>query len=95
MTTILLVAFFALFGILRPLSRRALGVATTPALPAAGPTAKLPTVREMEGRMDAPAGAPGSQARLPVLTQRVVKLASDEPEQLARIVRGWIAEGER
>jgi flagellar biosynthesis/type III secretory pathway M-ring protein FliF/YscJ len=30
-----------------------------------------------------------------VLTKRVAKLASDEPEQLARIVRGWIAEGDR
>jgi flagellar biosynthesis/type III secretory pathway M-ring protein FliF/YscJ len=33
--------------------------------------------------------------RLPVLTQRVAKLANDEPEQLARIVRGWIAEERR
>jgi flagellar biosynthesis/type III secretory pathway M-ring protein FliF/YscJ len=30
-----------------------------------------------------------------VLTKRVAKLASDEPEQLARIVRGWIAEEDR
>ena len=30
-----------------------------------------------------------------VLTQRVAKLANDEPEQLARIVRGWIAEERR
>ena len=29
-----------------------------------------------------------------MLTQRVAKLANDEPEQVARIVRGWMAEEE-
>jgi flagellar M-ring protein FliF len=93
LTAILGVALFALFGILRPLSRRALGMSTQAALPAAGASARLPTVSEMEGKIEA--GQAGPAARLPALTQRVAKLASDEPEQLARIVRGWIAEGER
>lgn len=96
---IFLVAIFALFGVLRPLARRATGLATAPALPAAAATAaRLPTVQEMEGQIEAELDAMAANSegrRLPVLTQRVAKLANDEPEQLARIVRGWIAEERR
>jgi len=94
---VLLIASFALFGVLRPLMRRATSLAAVPALPSGkGAAARLPTVQEMEGQIDAEldAAASGQNRRLPVLTQRVVKLANDEPEQLARIVRGWIAEGD-
>lgn len=95
---ILLVALFALFGVLRPLARRAGALVTVPELPPAmAGTARLPTVREMEGQIEAEldAMAAGSDRRLPVLTQRVAKLATDEPEQVARIVRGWMAEEEK
>ena len=93
---ILLVALFALFGILRPLAKRATSVAAAPALPApAVAAARLPTISEMEGQFDDEGMNAGSQRRLPVLTKRVAKLASEEPEQLARIVRGWMAEDQR
>lgn len=96
---IFLVAIFALFGVLRPLARRATGLASAPALPApASSAARLPTVQEMEGQIEAELDAMAANSegrRLPVLTQRVAKLANDEPEQLARIVRGWIAEEHR
>jgi flagellar biosynthesis/type III secretory pathway M-ring protein FliF/YscJ len=51
----------------------------------------------MEGQIEAEldAALPGQARRLPVLTKRVAKLANEEPEQLARIVRGWIAEEQR
>jgi flagellar M-ring protein FliF len=92
---VVLIASFALFGILRPLARRATAIAATPALPAPSATAaRLPTVSEMEGQFDAETGG-GGQKRLPGLSKRVAKLASEEPEQLARIVRGWMAEDER
>jgi flagellar M-ring protein FliF len=95
---ILIIALVALFGVLRPLARRATGMSGPPALPAgAGTAARLPTVQEMEGQIDAEIDAmsTGEGRRLPVLTQRVAKLANEEPEQLARIVRGWIAEENR
>jgi flagellar M-ring protein FliF len=95
---ILLVAAFAFFGVLRPLVSRVGGLANAPALPAAaGVGARLPTVSEMEGQIDAELDAMASPEgrRLPMLTQRVAKLANDEPEQVARIVRGWIAEDGR
>ncbi len=91
---VLALALVALFGVLRPLAQRAGALATTPALPAPAATAaRLPTVQEMEGHLDG-IGA-GPDRRLPALTQRVAKLANDEPEQLARIVRGWISEGQK
>lgn len=101
---IVLLGSFALFGVLRPLMRRATGgVVVSAALPAAaaagGPAgARLPTVQEMEGQIEAEldAAAAANQARrLPVLTQRVVKLANEEPEQVARIMRGWMSEEEK
>jgi flagellar M-ring protein FliF len=88
-------AMFALFGVLRPFARRVTSLPAPPALPAPPGSARLPTVREMEGQIEAELDAAGHAGRLPVLTKRVAKLASEEPEQLARIVRGWIAEGER
>ena len=91
-------AMAALFGILRPLARNATRTLTPAALPASGAaSARLPTVKEMEGQIEAELDAahPGQARRLPVLTKRVAKLASDEPEQLARIVRGWIAQDDR
>jgi flagellar M-ring protein FliF len=95
---ILLVAAFAFFGVLRPLVSRVGGLANAPALPAAAAAgARLPTVSEMEGQIDAELDAMTSPEgrRLPVLTQRVARLANDEPEQVARIVRGWISEDGR
>jgi flagellar M-ring protein FliF len=92
------IALFALFGVLRPIARHATKLNQAPELPAAAgaAAARLPTVQEMEGQIEAEldAAGPGSPRRLPVLTRRVAKLANDEPEQLARIVRGWIAEDE-
>jgi flagellar M-ring protein FliF len=98
---VLLVAFFALFGVLRPIARQAASLPSAPALMAAtasspASTAKLPTVQEQEGAIEAELDlATGQRRKLPVLTKRVAKLASQEPEQLARIVRGWMAEGDR
>ena len=92
---VIVVALIALFGIIRPLAKRATTMAATPALPAAAvAAARLPTISEMEGQMDDDRGL-GGQRRMPVLTKRVAKLASEEPEQLARIVRGWMAEDQR
>ncbi len=95
---ILLVASFAFFGVLRPLVRRVGTISSAPALPAAvSPGGRLPTVSEMEGQIEAELDAMTTSEgrRMPVLTQRAAKLANDEPEQVARIVRGWISEDAR
>ncbi len=94
--TIFGLALFTLFGVLRPLARRAGSLAQAQALPAPAGAARLPTVSEMEHQMEPGADrSSAAGAPLPVLTKRVAKLANDEPEQLARIVRGWMAEEER
>ena len=90
---VLLIGLFALFGIIRPLAKRATAIAAVPALPVpAAAASRLPTISEMEGQMNDDVRG---DKRLPVLTKRVAKLASEEPEQLARIVRGWMAEDQR
>jgi flagellar M-ring protein FliF len=98
LVTVLLIAALAFFGVLRPLISRVGGLANPPALPApVAAGARLPTVSEMEGQIDAELDAMATREdrRLPLLTQRVAKLANDEPEQVARIVRGWISEDGR
>jgi flagellar M-ring protein FliF len=103
---IFLIAMFAIFGVLKPLVSRAgtLAAAVTavapplPALPAAPTTGRLPTVHEMQGQIEAELDAMtsnGESRRLPVLQQRIAKLATEEPDQVARIVRGWMAEPEK
>ena len=48
---------------------------------------------EIEAQLDA---APNDgDRRQPVLTRRMVNLANSEPESAAKLVRGWLAEGER
>lgn len=55
------------------------------------------TIEEIEGDIEAQLDAAPNDGdrRQPVLTRRVVNLANQEPESAAKLVRGWLAEGER
>jgi flagellar M-ring protein FliF len=89
-------ASLAIFGFLRPMARRAMALPKPPAaLPAAATAAggRAPTVAELEGRY-AGSESDGDEKR-PLLARRVAKLASEEPEYVARIMRTWLAEEER
>ncbi len=94
-TAVLLLALAAIFGVFRPMSKRAMVLQRE--LTAAG-NDRVRTIHEMEA---SPAGGalpaiPMDAAhRLPGLSRQVARLATDEPEQLARIVRGWLAEEDR
>lgn len=105
---VLLLGLIVVFGVLRPMVNRTLpaGPAAVPAL--AGVSAavaglpKMPrTVAEMEGEIEAEllieegGTATAATRRLPVLTKRVAKIAKDEPENAARLVRTWLAEDDR
>jgi flagellar M-ring protein FliF len=92
---VLVLALGTIFGVLRPMSKRVF----------APPSRELPqtvsdrvrTISEMESDPTSipPAQIPQDAAhRLPGLSRQVARLATDEPEQLARIVRGWLAEEE-
>ena len=49
----------------------------------------------MEARLEAAAAEGAEGRRLPVLTKRVTAISDSEPENVAKLLRGWIAEGER
>jgi flagellar M-ring protein FliF len=91
-------ASLAIFGFLRPMARRALALPKPPAaLPAAAAAGgRPPTVAELEGRYaGGDSDASGGDEKRPLLARRVAKLASEEPEYVARIMRTWLAEEER
>jgi len=101
---ILLIAMFAIFGVIRPMLKTtrpapapALAAAAPGVAAVAGPTTRLPTIEELEGQIEAELDATTANVprRLPVLSKRVAKLASDQPEQIARIMRGWLTEEDR
>jgi flagellar M-ring protein FliF len=100
---VLLIGLLVVFGVIRPTVRRALGPviveSTQPALAAAPEEPR--TVADVEGALDSyiendddhiPAGG---VRRLPALTRQMAKLAQQEPENAARLVRTWLTEEAR
>lgn len=97
---VLLVVLLLVFAVIRPVVKRTFGPAALAAERSPVVVSQSPrTVAEMEGDMDAElldAGTPDAQARrLPALTRRVMKLAQQEPDSAARLVRTWLSEEER
>lgn len=98
---VVLLAAFALFGVIRPLvrssmmgmpalaaptARRAVAAAVTAG---AGPVPR--TVQDIEAEMDAQLEA-GDAQRLPVLTRRTAAMTQREPENAAKLLRSWLSE---
>jgi flagellar biosynthesis/type III secretory pathway M-ring protein FliF/YscJ len=50
---------------------------------------------EMEAQIDAEVHARLNTRRLPALTKRVTALTTKEPENVAKLLRGWMTEAER
>jgi flagellar biosynthesis/type III secretory pathway M-ring protein FliF/YscJ len=50
---------------------------------------------EIEGQLDALTAQYAEDRRLPVLTRRVSAVTVNEPESVAKLLRGWIADQER
>lgn len=98
--SVLTIAVLALLLVLRPMMRAAFPMARLQAATADGIVGASPrTVAEMEGaieaELDAALGPIGEGRRLPVLTKRIARRAEEKPEELARLVRTWLAEEER
>lgn len=98
----LVLAGLAILLIVRPVVHAALGGARP--LPAGTPGAAqgaLPrTVEDMEQEIEAQlAAAAGAKqletVKMPVLTKKANALVQNEPESAARLLRAWLAEGER
>ncbi len=97
---VLVLALFAIFGVLRPMSRRAMvlqrEIAALPERPRAGQDVPAMSGGHAAAPPAIAVPAPADSAhRLPGLSRQVARLAQDEPEALARIVRGWLAEEDR
>jgi flagellar M-ring protein FliF len=94
------IAALALLVVLRPMLRVAFpasqlqGAAAQGSLPQAART-----VADLEGaieaELDAALGPIGEGRRLPVLTKRIARRAEEKPEDVARLVRTWLAEEDR
>jgi len=92
---VILLAVLAFFMFLKPVMNKALAPQHTVSLPAVagmGPTGSLPTVADLEQKVEG--GAAIATRKLPALTRSVSKLAEDQPESVARLVRGWISEND-
>ena len=105
-----LLGVIALFVFVRPLMRRAgvssvakskelAAAAVAPALAMPVPGQGPKTVAELESEIDEELNAVTAQyaesRRLPVLTRRVSSVTINEPENVAKLLRQWIADAER
>ncbi len=54
--------------------------------------AGVPTVGELQQQMEAQLAAARENRRLPVLTRTAAKVVDEEPESVARLIRGWLAD---
>jgi flagellar M-ring protein FliF len=104
MGMVMLLGLIAIFAVLKPMARRALKLPnaqllTAPSLAAAG-ARPVRTVADLEGEIEAELDADtlakaGELRRLPVLTKRIAKVADQQPEHVARLVRSWLADEEK
>jgi flagellar M-ring protein FliF len=88
---VLLLAVLAYPFVLRPMVRMALPSAALPEVFTANGMPQGKTVAELESELDA---AANSVRRLPALTKRLAQRADEQPEEMARLVRSWLTEGE-
>jgi flagellar biosynthesis/type III secretory pathway M-ring protein FliF/YscJ len=98
---VLLIGLAGFFFVIRPLLRaggiatRAVAVAGDGALEVQRPRTVADLQNEIEAQLDAEvAEKASSNLKLPVLTKRVSAIAKKEPEQVAKLLRGWIKESE-
>ena len=83
-------SLIALFAVIRPMMRAALGQAS--AVPA---LAGGRTVAELEGAMQAAAETRREPGRAPTLTKSIADKVDAEPEHVAQLVRAMIAQDEK
>ena len=96
-----LIGLAALLFFVKPLMQRAAllpaahGVVAT----LAGPGQPIRTVadleHEIEAQLDATTAPKLDSRRLPVLARRASSVTAKEPENVAKLLRNWINEGER
>ncbi|MGE0813529.1 MAG: flagellar basal-body MS-ring/collar protein FliF [Vicinamibacterales bacterium] len=100
-TLVGVLALVALFAVIRPMAKAALGAGpkTAAALPEAAPAAPAVaaprTVAELEGEMHAAIESRRDVGRVPALTKNLVARAEQQPEHVAQLVRAMLTQEER
>jgi flagellar M-ring protein FliF len=100
--TVLLIGLAGFLFVIRPLLRAggvtrgtAMAVVGEPALDMQRPRTVADLQSEIEAQLDADLAEKAStNLKLPVLTKRVSALTKKEPEQVAKLLRGWIRDSE-
>jgi flagellar M-ring protein FliF len=99
--TVVLIGLAGFFFVVRPLMRAG-GLAVKPAEPEPDVTVEVQRPRtvaelqnEIEAQIDAQVAEKAStNLKLPVLTKKVSAMTAKEPEQVAKLLRGWIRDAE-
>jgi flagellar M-ring protein FliF len=98
--TVLVVGLVGFLFVIRPLLKAGgLGAASRASVPLVE-VQRPRTVADLESEIEAQIHAQmaekaGENRRLPVLTRRVSTLTQQEPDRVAKLLRGWIREAER
>jgi flagellar M-ring protein FliF len=99
LAVVLILGSVALFAVLKPMARRALRLPQATLLPPGAiiageqPRTVADLQSDIEAEIDAGLAAKAGESRkLPALTRRIAKVAEDEPEHLARLVRSMLTE---
>ena len=100
LVTVLIVGLVGFFFVLKPLLKaggvRARVYEQPQLVEVNGPRTVADLESEIEAQMDAQELEKASEnRRLPVLTRRVSSIAKKDPDQVAKLLRGWIREAER
>ena len=102
LATVLIVGLVGFLFVIKPLVRAGgLSGSAKMAAPNALVEAQRPrTVADLESEIEAQIDAQtaekvGENRKLPVLTRRVSDITKKEPEQVAKLLRGWMHEAER
>ena len=98
--TVLIVGILGFFFVVRPLMKASGISARQPEVAqlveVKGPRTVADLESEIEAQMDAQELEKASEnRRLPVLTRRVSNITKKDPDQAAKLLRGWIREAER
>lgn len=98
---VVVLGLMAMLFFVRPLMQRvnAGAAGRQQAMALAGPGQPLRTVADLESEIEAQLDASAQQRadgrRLPVLARKVSSMSAKEPENVAKLLRSWINEGER
>ncbi len=94
--SLVVIVALVLLLVVRPVVSRALALPSAQSATVSLPQQLPRTIEDIEGEIEAQLDAEGNNQgnrRQPVLTRRVVGMASSEPAAAARLVRSWLADG--